>query len=457
MPLHIGGMTTERYSRSAMLLHAAIALALAFQLALGWRLEHIPKGPGLFTAYQLHKSVGITILLLSLVRLAIRYWKPRPAMSPDKGWAQMLSKFVHFGLYAVMIGGPISGWVIVSTAKLKVPTLLFGIVPWPHLPVGMGLHERAEFAHGMLATLGLFLFALHFVGALRHQFLLKEPMLGRMIPGGAQKPLLASVLAFAAMFAANSLGWQLPLVGDHAPAIESGKSAAPVVAGEPLIEDDRDLKALAAEADAKKKEADALNAKTEADAAKLKAEEAEKAKLAGEKPGDEAKAAPEQLANWTISPGGRLGFIASWGSVPVNGSFGSWSGKVRFSPDVLDKTDIRIAVDLGSVNTKDSQRDSQLKGADFFNIGAHPQAVFTANSARDLGNGRYSALGTLSLHGVSRPVTVNFTLKINGDRATVSGTARLDRTSFGVGSGEYAGTDQIGGNVAVNFGFTATR
>ena len=69
----------KRYSAAAILLHWTIAALLVFQLALGWRLSAIHPGIGRFAAYQLHKSVGITILLLSLVRIVVRLLVRRPA------------------------------------------------------------------------------------------------------------------------------------------------------------------------------------------------------------------------------------------------------------------------------------------------------------------------------------------------------------------------------------------
>ena len=167
--------------------------------------------------------------------------------------------------------------------------------------------------------------------------------------------------------------------------------------------------------------------------------------------------ASQPLADWNITPGGRLGFTAQWNGDAVNGSFGRWIGKIRFSPDDLPNSTIRAEVDLASANTSDSQRDDMLQGSDFFNAAAHPKAVFNAASMRHSGGNRYRASGSLSMHGTSRPVSLDFTLDIKDDVARVSGSTRLNRTSFGVGSGEWAATDQIADGVAVNFAFSARK
>jgi cytochrome b561/polyisoprenoid-binding protein YceI len=435
-------MTHARYSAAAKFFHWSIALLLAFQLALGWRLEELPRGPMLFSAAQMHKSVGILILLLTLGRIALRYVNPPPPLMADSVWAARLAKGVHHALYVFMIGAPLTGWILVSTAKTKFATLLFGIIPWPHLPLPDSWHEPAEGLHGLLAILGLLLFALHVAGALRHQFMKDENVLGRMIPFMTAAPVsakLAGVAAFLAIFAmwlAHGAGWQIPLGSGAA-----SSATAPAMPPSPLVDDKP-----GSPADTEAAEPTDDKAKTEK--AMEEADEGE---------GDEKKIAVMPLSGWAVAPGGRLGFVASWSGTPVNGSFGRWTSNIKFSPDDLAKSSIRVAVDLASADTADSQRDEMLHGDSFLNAPANPQAVFTSSAIMAKGGDRYQAKGSLSLNGRSRPVTLDFTLKIKDEVAKVSGTTRLDRTSFGVGAGEWAATDQIAANVAVNFTFTARK
>jgi cytochrome b561/polyisoprenoid-binding protein YceI len=447
-------MTPARYSRTAMILHWMIALAIAFQLALGWRFDSMAKGPGLFTAYQLHKSVGITILVLSLVRLGVRLLRPRPVAAEDAGWAQLLSKIVHAALYGVMVIAPLTGWIIVSTAKIKIPTLLFGVIPWPHLPVSKSWLDPAEGLHALLGFVGAGLIALHVVGALRHQFVKGEPMLARMIPFAGRRAGLAAAIALGSLFAAHAAGWQMPFgsavisapvdTGDLTNAVDVPLTKA-VMPPAPLSN------ATAAVADAAK-----AAPVTPADVPLVPAPPAF-VPLPPTPVRETLATAPQPIADWTVAPGGRLGYVASWAGIPVNGRFNSWSAKIRFSPDALDQSTISVSVALASSSTSDSQRDATISGPDFFNIAAHPDATYTATKFRAFGGNRYEADGALSLHGVTRPVKLVFTLKIEGDTARVSGSTRLDRTNFGVGSGDYAATDQIGGNVAVTFNFIARR
>src|SRR3990170_364530 len=100
-----------RYSTGAILLHWLIALALAFQLALGFSMPKDERG---FALFQLHKSVGITILLLTLARLAWRVTH-RPPPAVEGGFNGFLAKAVHTLIYVFMVGMPLTGWAVVST------------------------------------------------------------------------------------------------------------------------------------------------------------------------------------------------------------------------------------------------------------------------------------------------------------------------------------------------------
>ena len=160
-------MTTEsanspalaRYHAAAMMLHWLLAALLVFQFALGLRLEDTATALK-FTAYQFHKSIGITILLLSLTRLALRLVLPRPA-ELGNGWQKLAARLTHWAFYGVMLLVPLSGWIIVSTAKLKMPTMLFGLVPWPNLPLPVLFNDPAKLAHTVLAWALPALIALH--------------------------------------------------------------------------------------------------------------------------------------------------------------------------------------------------------------------------------------------------------------------------------------------------------
>ena len=112
---------------------------------------------------------------------------------------------------------------------------------------------------------------------------------------------------------------------------------------------------------------------------------------------------------------------------------------------------------MSSASSGDEQRDASLPGSDWFDTAVHPKATFVATRFDKKGEGRFVARGKLTLRGVSRPVDLPFRLKIDGDRAEVSGVTNLDRTTFGVGQGEWTSTDQIPARVTVRIALKAQR
>jgi cytochrome b561/polyisoprenoid-binding protein YceI len=422
---------SARYPIPAIALHWLIAAAIVLQVVLSYRITG-PHTPESFAVTQLHKSIGITILLLSLARLGWRLANP-PAPLPTTlaRWEVVLARVVHVGFYGIMIGMPLTGWLMVSASRIALPTLLYGTVPWPNLPVShlapaarMAWHDFAEAGHGLLGDLIYVLLALHVAGALKHQlFSRDEPILARMAPGAVagrwyEPRLLAIVLGFLGVVA---FGWFVTPPGPRmaarpAAAIPQGPAQEPAAA--PAAPAGHDM------------------------------------------PPATAPATPTPDAGpvtWAVEPGSTLGFASSWSGQPINGRFDKWSAQIVFSPDALDRSKLSVSIDLASVNTGDQQRDAVLPSPDWFDAAAHPKAVFTATRFEKLGGDRYLAHGTLQLKGASKPQDLAFRLKIAGDRAEATGTASLDRTAFAVGQGEFAATDQIPGKVAVTVALKARR
>lgn len=428
-------MEPARYSYAAIVLHWALAAILAFQIALGWQLEVLTLTTGKFAAFQLHKSIGITILLLSIARLAIRWWTPRPAPHGDHPWAKRMAGIVHHGLYIFMIGGPITGWLLVSTSRIPVPTMLYGALPWPHIPgfdgaIRSSVHEAAESAHSILTWIGIALVLLHVAGALRHQWLLRQPLIERMLPAAPMRfslgsGTLAYGLALALIGAAFAYGGKMRFYGDptaNAAPVDDVAMPTPATSPKPVEPADHDALVVSSEA----------------------------------RP---TVAAPEPASppKWAIVSGGHLGFTAMFTGSPVVGHFTRWDGTIQFDPDALDKTDIHITIDMASAGTADAIRDETLRGEAFFATTRHAAATFQSTSVKPRGAGRYRATGILTLKGIDQPLSLDFNLTIKGKRAEVNGHAAIDRTAFGVGTGEWVDTDRIAGHVAIDFRFAAMR
>lgn len=179
------------YSRLSIALHWAIALLIIGNLAGGLLLETLlgSKDAGTrqlgFTAVQLHKSIGLTVLALSAIRLAHRLIEGFPQL-PDHmaRWERVLARITHYGFYILMFAVPLAGWLMVSASPLNFPTIWFGLFEVPHLPVGTSatLAGQAYEAHEILAFATIGLLALHVAGALKHHLLDRDDVLARILP-----------------------------------------------------------------------------------------------------------------------------------------------------------------------------------------------------------------------------------------------------------------------------------
>jgi len=422
----------ERYSTGAIILHWLIALFLAGVIALGFAM---PKDASGFAEYQLHKSIGITILALSLVRLGWRVTHPRLA-SVEGGATGVLAGAVHLGFYVFMIAMPLTGWALVSTDPLDVPTILYGVVPLPHLPLGEGLNDLAKDAHEWLAWGGVALFVLHVAGALRHHFLLNDNLLARMtFDGKADRALGAGgAIVAVGLITLFSVGGEAP---EEATRPEQAEVA---LADAGAVEE--------ASGDVKDDESEV---ETPVEEEAMPTEDA-----------DEAVAEPETAAaepagpppSWAIQPGGSLRFTATNSGAALNGSFANWSGDIAMDPEAPQSAEITIRVDLASATLGDATQDNMLRGGDFFDTASFPQAVWRSTAVRRVSGNRYEADGTLSLKGVSRSQRITFTLQGSGNRRSVQGSATIDRNAFSVGTGSSA--EGLAGAVEVSFAFDAT-
>jgi cytochrome b561 len=185
-----GVSPASRYTLGAIALHWIIASLIFANLFLGWRMGFL-KGLAQFDMVQLHKSIGISVLLLSVARLGWRLANQSPPLPADMNTAERLAAHaVHGALYGVMIVMPLTGWAMVSASPYNIPTMLWHAIPWPHLWIHdlpttdrKAIESAIGRAHLTLAFGSLALVALHLCAALKHQFVSRDGLLGRMIPG----------------------------------------------------------------------------------------------------------------------------------------------------------------------------------------------------------------------------------------------------------------------------------
>ena len=185
--------TRTRYGNVAMTLHWLIAIAIILNICLGLYMSDLPRGdPNLFAIVQFHKSVGLTVLALSLARVVWRLVNPVPPLPDTMSPAlRVFAHATHFLLYCLIFLIPLSGWAMVSASPLGLPTVYFGLFQWPHIPFLAELpraqkiplrHEFGRF-HEWFAWSAIILIPIHVLGALYHQFIRGDDVLKRMVPG----------------------------------------------------------------------------------------------------------------------------------------------------------------------------------------------------------------------------------------------------------------------------------
>lgn len=163
--------------------------------------------------------------------------------------------------------------------------------------------------------------------------------------------------------------------------------------------------------------------------------------------------------SWKIMPDkSSIHFTATQNNSPVTGEFKTFSGDVDFDPTQLQKSHVKIIVDMNSVTTSFKDVQEALKTADWFDIKLFPHATFVADDFKKISDNTYSANGKLTLRDKTVPIVLNFTLnKYTNQEAIVSGKTQLKRTDFEVGKGEWSSTKQIKDDVTVNFNLEAVK
>jgi cytochrome b561 len=175
--------TNVSWGAPAKVLHWTIALLVLVQIPLGWAAVSWRLSPTKLDLYVWHKSAGMLILVLMLVRIAWRWANAAPSLPTDMPPIERLAaRWSHVLLYLLLILMPITGWVINSAAN--VPFRIFWAIPLPSIvaPDKSMADGFARVHLGLFAVLSLLLVA-HIGAALRHHFVKHNTVLARMLPG----------------------------------------------------------------------------------------------------------------------------------------------------------------------------------------------------------------------------------------------------------------------------------
>jgi polyisoprenoid-binding protein YceI len=170
-------------------------------------------------------------------------------------------------------------------------------------------------------------------------------------------------------------------------------------------------------------------------------------------------ASPALAARWNVDYAkSKLGFAVQWSGQPFGANFGKWNAVIDFDPNDLAHAHVVATIDLASEASDSPDNDDGIKGAAGFQVAQFPTARFEATGFTRTGANQYAARGLLTIKGAKKPVTLNFRLQIDGDKAHASGTADVMRLDWGLGEGAEWSTDTpVSRKVGIFVEVNATR
>ena len=405
--------STQRYGTLSRLLHWLIAGSIVLQFVLAKLAELADEDEARLKQLAVlanHKSVGITIFGLALVRLLWRLISALPPLPASMSSVQRrVSHVSHWLLYVLLFVMPLSGWLMSSASAYSVSWFNLFMLPDLVAPNG-NLKDLMLLLHHWLAN-GLFALALlHVAAALKHHFWDKDDVMRRM----------SSVTAW--------LGFAVVIgVGVMA------------LAGQP---NSQTTTALPAAADATNDDANAIKHHDD-DAALVHS--------------DVDDLAP-RLTPWQIDyANSYIRFRAEQAGAEFTGTWQRWSAEIRFASDSLATSAIHVSVEVAGIETRDDYRDATLLDPEWFDRDRYPVVTFSTRAFREVADGSFVADATLTVKGERHPINFTFTVTEKGPLRVLTGGARLDRHALGIGTGEWEDPTWVGQFVEVEVQVTAAN
>lgn len=361
-----------RYTMVAIALHWAMAALLLFMIWLGWNMDdHEAR-------YQLHKSVGITLLFLTLFRIGWRLVNlPPPLPGGMKPLEMRLAGLVQTLFYVLMLVLPLSGWLLVSVSPFQVATVLYGSLDWPNLPFLEGLRGDSgkllrgviENIHSKGAWVLIVLLGLHVAGAIRHQMSPHGGVIGRMFPSPNRqtvRPARGLVIVAAPVLAVFAL---IALIGSGGPGRAQQSPPAPLAEG-----------------------------------------------------------------NWIVDHAvSQIRFEGTHDGSAFDGVFGEWDAVINFSEDALEDASAFVRIQTGSARTGTRLYDSTLREREWFDTATYPEAQVRLTGFRETGPGEYIADAAITIKQREISIPLSFALVVGAETASLSADVTLSRRALDLG------------------------
>lgn len=395
--------TPRRYGAVARAFHWVVALLILTAIGLGLvangiELSDAAAAARKATLFSWHKTLGITAFLLAVLRILWALTQARPVpLHPARRLETLAAEGVHWMLYVSMVAVPLTGWVHHAAQDGFAPILWPFGQGLPFVPKSETVSEIATTLHWLFSKLLIASVILHVAGAVKHAVIDRDGVMGRMTRGApagdAGRAAHSPVPVLAAVMIYLAGGFAAVSMTAQAPEAPVATATAP------------------------------------------------------------AASAPATAGTWQVTEGA-LAFTVQQMGAAVAGSLPNWTAEITFDETPVDGRNGHVKVMIDTTTLTLGSVTEQAKAADFFDVANHPNAVFEADILRAASG--YEAKGTLNLRGVSVPVTLPFTLDLQGDTARMTGGLQLDRRDYGMGT-SYGDEKTVGFGVDVTVSLTATR
>ena len=229
----------QRYGDVAVIFHWLIAFFIFGLLIVGKYMVGLDDNdPIRFELTQWHKSFGLTVLLLSVLRLLWRFThRPPPELGSIPRWQKRIASTVHLLLYSLLFVLPITGWIMVSASPLNLDTVLFNVIPIPHLPPFADLPDKEQIAssfheyHELAGNLLILLLLMHAGAALKHHLFDKDTVLKRMLPDWTSSAFKGKIATLAALVVGAGVAlYAYANAGNQAAILAAGDSEVSFIA-----------------------------------------------------------------------------------------------------------------------------------------------------------------------------------------------------------------------------------
>lgn len=377
------------FSNIARFFHWLIAGLIISQYCLAKLAENAKSNEQILNQLALlanHKSIGITILLLALLRLAYRLkYPPVKATSSMPAWQHHASNISHGLLYFFLFAMPLSGWLMSSAKAYSVSWFNLFALP-DFIAPSESLADVFHTAHHYLAEALFVVTVVHVVAALKHHFIDKDDVLTGM--AGRKSWLLLLLTVFISMAVFGRLF-----------SLDSQEAANP----------------------------SQLESNSRTNQMFIKSD----------------------LPVWKIDyQDSFIKFTGDQAGAVFGGEWKTWEADVQFDATQLSKARFNVSIDPSSGFTNDQERDDTIRSSDFFDVMQFTDARYQASDFSVIENG-FRSNGTLTMKGFSSAAVVRFNVIEENGKTILTGTAPLDRLVWNIGSGDWTDTSWVGQQVMV--------